>query len=34
VAFYDPATLAKRTVLKLPGCADQALASLRVVHEH
>ena len=34
VAFYDPATLAKRSVLKLPGCADQALASLRVVHEH
>lgn len=33
VAFYDPATLVKRAMLKLPGCADQSLASLRVVHE-
>ena len=33
VAFYDPATLAKRSILKLPGCADQALASMRVVRE-
>jgi quinohemoprotein amine dehydrogenase beta subunit len=33
VAFYDPATLAKRALIKLPGCGDQALSSLRVVHE-
>jgi quinohemoprotein amine dehydrogenase beta subunit len=31
VGFYDPATLEKRAILKLPGCADQALASLRVI---
>jgi hypothetical protein len=31
VGFYDPATLEKRAILKLPGCADQALAALRVI---
>ena len=33
VGFYDAATLEKRTILKLPGCTDQAIASLRVIHE-
>jgi quinohemoprotein amine dehydrogenase beta subunit len=33
VGFYDPATLEKRALLKLPGCGDQALASLRVIRE-
>ena len=32
VGFYDAATHAKKAILKLPGCADQALASLRVIH--
>ncbi len=31
VAFYDPQTLQKRANLKLPGCGDQSLASLRVI---
>ena len=31
VGFYDAASLEKKAILKLPGCADQALASLRVV---
>jgi quinohemoprotein amine dehydrogenase beta subunit len=31
VAFYDPVSLEKRANLKLPGCADQSLATLRVV---
>jgi quinohemoprotein amine dehydrogenase beta subunit len=31
VAFYDPESLEKRAVLKLPGCGDQSLASLRVI---
>jgi len=31
VAFYDAATLAKKAVLKLPGCTDQALSTLRVI---
>ena len=34
VGFYDPATLAKRALLKLPGCADQSVSTLRVVREH
>jgi quinohemoprotein amine dehydrogenase beta subunit len=33
VGFYDPATLEKRALLRLPGCGDQALATLRVIHE-
>jgi quinohemoprotein amine dehydrogenase beta subunit len=32
VAFYDAATLAKKAILKLPGCTDQALSTLRVIH--
>jgi quinohemoprotein amine dehydrogenase beta subunit len=32
VAFYDASSLAKKAVLKLPGCTDQALSTLRVVH--
>ena len=32
VGFYDAASLRKNAVLKLPGCADQSLASLRVIH--
>jgi hypothetical protein len=31
VAFYDPVTLVKRANRRLPGCADQSLASLRVI---
>jgi quinohemoprotein amine dehydrogenase beta subunit len=34
VGFYDPASLERKANLKLPGCADQSLASLRVVHSH
>jgi len=33
VGFYDAASLDKKAVLKLPGCADQATATLRVIHE-
>jgi quinohemoprotein amine dehydrogenase beta subunit len=32
VGFYDAASLEKKAVLKLPGCPDQASASLRVIH--
>jgi hypothetical protein len=32
VGFYDAATLAKKAVLKLPGCGDQSIATLRVLH--
>jgi quinohemoprotein amine dehydrogenase beta subunit len=32
IAFYDAATFAKQGSVKLPDCADQALASLRVIH--
>jgi quinohemoprotein amine dehydrogenase beta subunit len=32
IAFYDAVTLARNADLALPGCADQALATLRVVH--
>jgi quinohemoprotein amine dehydrogenase beta subunit len=31
VGFYDSATLAKKAILKLPGCGDQTLSSLRVI---
>ena len=31
VGFYDPETLQRRANLKLPGCGDQSLASLRVL---
>lgn len=34
VGFYDAATLAKKANLKLPGCADQSVASLRVIRTH
>ena len=33
VGFYDSATLEKKFILKLPGCTDQTLSSLRVIHE-
>ena len=32
VAFYDAATLSKKANLRLPGCPDQVLSSLRVIH--
>lgn len=32
VGFYDSATLEKKAILKLPGCGDQALSTLRVIH--
>lgn len=31
VAFYDAASLEKKAVLKLPGCGDQTLSTLRVI---
>jgi len=33
VGFYDAASLEKRAILKLPGCGDQTLSTLRVIHE-
>jgi len=33
VGFYDAATLEKKFILKLPGCTDQAISSLRVIHD-
>lgn len=33
VGFYDAASLEKKAMLKLPGCADQATATLRVIHD-
>jgi len=33
VAFYDAATLEKKAILKLPGCSDQVLSTLRVIHD-
>jgi hypothetical protein len=33
VGFYDAASLNKKAILKLPGCADQSVATLRVIHE-
>ena len=32
VGFYDATTLAKKAILKLPGCGDQTLSTLRVIH--
>ena len=32
VGFYDSATLTKKAILKLPGCGDQTLSTLRVIH--
>jgi quinohemoprotein amine dehydrogenase beta subunit len=32
VAFYDAATLSKKANLRLAGCPDQVLSSLRVIH--
>jgi quinohemoprotein amine dehydrogenase beta subunit len=33
VGIYDAATLAKKAVVKLPGCPDQSISTLRVFHE-
>jgi hypothetical protein len=33
VGFYDAASLEKKAILKLPGCGDQSISSLRVIHE-
>ena len=33
VGFYDARTLDKKALLKLPGCGDQSIATLRVIHE-
>jgi quinohemoprotein amine dehydrogenase beta subunit len=33
VGFYDATSLAKKAILKLPGCSDQALSTLRVIHD-
>ena len=32
VAFYDAITLTKKANLRLPGCPDQGLSTLRVIH--
>jgi len=32
VGFYDAKTLDKKAILKLPGCADQSVSTLRVIH--
>jgi quinohemoprotein amine dehydrogenase beta subunit len=32
VAFYDAVTLTKKANLRLPGCPDQVLSTLRVIH--
>ena len=32
VGFYDAASLEKKAILRLPGCGDQALSTLRVIH--
>jgi quinohemoprotein amine dehydrogenase beta subunit len=32
VGFYDAQSLDKKAILKLPGCADQSVATLRVIH--
>ena len=34
IVVYDAATLERRGDIALPGCADQALATLRVVRSH
>jgi len=33
VGFYDAASLEKKAILKLPGCSDQTLSTLRVIHD-
>ena len=33
VGFYDAANLEKKAILKLPGCSDQTLSTLRVIHD-
>jgi quinohemoprotein amine dehydrogenase beta subunit len=33
VGIYDAPTLEKKALIKLPGCPDQSIASLRVIHE-
>ncbi len=33
VGFYDASSLEKRAILKLPGCSDQTLSTLRVIHD-
>jgi quinohemoprotein amine dehydrogenase beta subunit len=33
VGFYDATSLEKKAVLKLPGCGDQSISTLRVIHE-
>jgi quinohemoprotein amine dehydrogenase beta subunit len=32
VGFYDAQSLQKKAILKLPGCSDQTLSTLRVIH--
>jgi len=32
IGFYDAASLEKRAILKLPGCGDQSISTLRVIH--
>ena len=32
VGFYDALSLEKKAILKLPGCSDQTLSTLRVIH--
>jgi hypothetical protein len=32
VGFYDAQSLEKKAILKLPGCSDQTLSTLRVIH--
>ena len=33
VGFYDAASLQKKAMVKLPGCPDQSISTLRVIHE-
>jgi len=33
VGFYDAMSLEKKAILKLPGCTDQTLSTLRVIHD-
>lgn len=32
VGFYDASTLEKKAIVKLPGCGDQSISTLRVIH--
>lgn len=32
VGFYDAETLDRKAIVKLPGCPDQSIATLRVIH--